>query len=379
MSRYDLHVCLVSDQTLPNILPVLDSRFKPKALHLLVSSDMTQAAEAIRAVVQPLGVKVSQSTLQSAYDVPSLHEDITNCLIQLDGHNLALNLTGGTKLMAIAAQQVFEANDKPIFYINQQTDQLLSIAPDMQKAPEQLSTDIKLKAFLQAYGSEVLAQQELHFPPERQQITEQLIRDIEYFESALGLLNTLAQSAERSLRSEVLNRSQQDNQSLQDLLDRLEQAKLLRQQQGRLVFSDEDARFFANGGWLEWHVHRELCALKAECGIQDMALGLQLQHGNSKNELDVAILARNSLYIVECKTRNFKQNDSASDAIYKLHSLSKLGGLRTTGILISYRRLNDADKRRAKALGIKTIAGLELQRLREKLREFLLKSKTSNA
>lgn len=150
----------------------------------------------------------------------------------------------------------------------------------------------------------------------------------------------------------------------------------MKQQQGRLVFSNEEARFFANGGWLEWHLHRELCALKAECGIQYMALGLQLQHGGGKNELDVAILARNSLYIVECKTRNFKQNDKASDAIFKLDSLSKLGGLRTKGILVSYRPLNDADKGRAAELGIKTIAGLELQRLREKLLEALLGRRT---
>ena len=45
MQKYDIHVCLVSAQAAPNLLPILDSDFKPKKAIFLVSKTMKQRAE----------------------------------------------------------------------------------------------------------------------------------------------------------------------------------------------------------------------------------------------------------------------------------------------------------------------------------------------
>jgi len=64
------------------------------------------------------------------------------------------------------------------------------------------------------------------------------------------------------------------------------------------------------------------------------------ENTEEKNEIDVAILYRNVLYVLECKTVNYnKQRDKARDALYKLETLKKRGGLRTQMAFISYRSL----------------------------------------
>ena len=44
MPKYDIHVCLVSGQAAPNLLPILDSEFKPKEAIFLVSKTMKEKA-----------------------------------------------------------------------------------------------------------------------------------------------------------------------------------------------------------------------------------------------------------------------------------------------------------------------------------------------
>ena len=38
MQKYDIHVCLVSAQAAPNLLPILDSEFKPQRAVFVVST-----------------------------------------------------------------------------------------------------------------------------------------------------------------------------------------------------------------------------------------------------------------------------------------------------------------------------------------------------
>jgi len=45
MIKADVHVCLVSEQLLPNLLPVLDSESRPKEVVLLVTPRMASEAE----------------------------------------------------------------------------------------------------------------------------------------------------------------------------------------------------------------------------------------------------------------------------------------------------------------------------------------------
>ncbi|MCX8086516.1 MAG: DUF1887 family CARF protein, partial [Rhodocyclaceae bacterium] len=74
------------------------------------------------------------------------------------------------------------------------------------------------------------------------------------------------------------------------------------------------------------------------------------------NEIDVAILRDNTLYLVECKTGMAGRSKGAADAIYKLAQLvAQLGGLRGRGIFVTSELLSPPIKARAQALSIAII------------------------
>lgn len=166
------------------------------------------------------------------------------------------------------------------------------------------------------------------------------------------------------------------------LIERFETEGLLAWQDEGLRFPDEDARFYVNGGWLEDHVYSVLFGLRTRMhhkgrSIQDFGRNLEVSRrvGVGKelvrNELDVAFLADNRLYIIECKTQRFDRSPGSSGkgatALYKLDTLKDLlGGLQARAMLVSYRDLCSVDQQRAKDLNIRIcsgagIAGLDRQ------------------
>ena len=94
--------------------------------------------------------------------------------------------------------------------------------------------------------------------------------------------------------------------------------------------------------------------------------------GKDKNEIDVAFLYRNTLHLIECKTANLAQaghgdDSKATEAIYKMESLLKFGGLRTRGMVIDYRgelAKSEANQKRAAEAGIAIVSGSQLKDLK---------------
>nr|CBX27977.1 hypothetical protein N47_G33010 [uncultured Desulfobacterium sp.] len=114
---------------------------------------------------------------------------------------------------------------------------------------------------------------------------------------------------------------------------------------------------------MEEHVYGILFRMKQEItSIQDLARNVNIEwdvRGSPvSNEIDVAFLADNHLFIIECKTRNFDKaddkNDAATEVLYKLNTLRNyLGGEETRAMVISYRHFTEAACRRADEFNIK--------------------------
>ena len=112
-----------------------------------------------------------------------------------------------------------------------------------------------------------------------------------------------------------------------------------------------------------------------DIGVQDKAIGLEVVHEatGTQNELDIAFMARNRLFVIECKTARIDKPQSsggkprpakANDTLFKLaENCSRIGGLGAKGMLVSYRALNDPEMRLAKALGIAVVVGQETAQL----------------
>ena len=381
MTPYDTHLCLVSAQATPNLLPVLDENWRPQRVVLACSAQMKEAAQNLRHVIQTKGggVLVDLLDLPDAYDYAALSDAFLSYLAEHVDENIALNVTGGTKLMAVAAQEVFRSEGKPVFYVNLESDEVLVIGEKASSQP--LRAKLKVHEMLRAHGYSVSTQQQPQIGRELRDLTARLIDHVASAGRALGALNALARAArDNNLRTE-LTPSQQDSRALGEIVALFADAGLLRQQGSALIFKSEESRSFANGGWLEAHVFEVLQSLRSQVeGVSDVAMGVRVSfagaaakpQGNDKNEIDVAFLYRNTLHLIECKTANLAQAGNADDskateAIYKMESLQKLGGLRTRGMVVDYRgelAKSEANQKRAAEAGIAIVSGSQLKDLK---------------
>jgi hypothetical protein len=170
-----------------------------------------------------------------------------------------------------------------------------------------------------------------------------------------------------------------EDSCLQKLLKECEHANLLKFNQGQITFANESARFEANGGWLENYINSKLNELKTDQLLQDKPhLNIEVSSaGYSTNEVDVAFMANNKLHIIECKTKRLAGKNAGSagtESLYKLDSISALGGLGTKSMLVSYRPLNSYDAARAKDLRINVVQAQELHNLKNVLRTWIVNS-----
>ncbi len=94
------------------------------------------------------------------------------------------------------------------------------------------------------------------------------------------------------------------------------------------------------------------------------------------NELDVAFLADNRLYIIECKTTRFDKGGpraaKGADILYKLDTLTDLlGGLQARSMVVSYQQFRAHDRQRAADLHIRVCCSGDLSELPAKIKRWV--------
>ena len=368
---------LVSEQAAPNLLPALDPAMKPREAVLLVSKKMVLRAKALQAVLVEVGIKTETVTLPDEHSMAALENILMDIAIQRTGQSIALNVTGGNKLMALAAQAVAQTAGWPTFYVDVDTDQIIWL--DKTRPAQTLSQQLRLRHYLLGYGYTLSEGIERPQPNAAwQTLLQDLVLNVGSLEEPIGQLNHLSQEARKTLRV-TLSPRQRDSLGLDALLRKFEIAQVLKRQGEHLIFDSETARSFANGGWIEHYVYQTVCQVTGELTIRDKAANLQVQDPSRQpNEIDVAFLARNRLFMIECKTARMDNPDDlkANDTLYKLsENCRRIGGLGTRGMLATYRPLRDSELRLASALNIEVVAGASLARLGEKLKKWVRPSR----
>ncbi|SDH36069.1 Card1-like endonuclease domain-containing protein [Nitrosomonas sp. Nm132] len=184
--KFDSHLCLVSTQATPNLVPALDPSFQPSVVTLAVSEDMQEKACWLEKVLREQGVKVEKLNIPDPYDYNQCWECFAEWLgKQSDGG--ALNATGGTKVMAMAALDVFREEKKPVFYINIENDEVIRL--DTREVPFTLPTKIRLKQYLEAHGYSVLKMSKPNINKDIRDFVDRLAYESERLGKALGKLN----------------------------------------------------------------------------------------------------------------------------------------------------------------------------------------------
>ncbi len=147
----EIHILLVSAQAAPNLLPTLDPELKPKEVVLLVTSKMQKQADALESVFREAAVKVSRINTADERDFCSIENEFLKLAIARQGEQIALNVTGGTKLMALAAQTMAREASWRVFYVDVDTDQVIWLDKNPEQ-PRKLAATLRLRHYLKGYG-----------------------------------------------------------------------------------------------------------------------------------------------------------------------------------------------------------------------------------
>ena len=354
------HVLLVSDQPMPNFLPILNAEMKPDSVTLVVSSKMRSRADWLKSEIQKHQVKVLDD-IDVGDDIFNINVIQRTLMDWADGNEelftqSVLNVTGGTKPMAIAAQEVFRMGGRPVFYIDIVTDSVTWLNGERQ--PLQLSGSPTIKQFLGMNGIRVVAgdfQSIVENENWRHFYTE-IAADPCKWALSIRALNWIAFQAERRRTNEL----EVDDATLESP-DWPEMSRMLHTyglvthaNDQRERFCSAEARRFCNGNWLEHYVFETLKKLHFDRKRAMMNVKIVDAKGNS-NELDAVVLHGNTCYVIEDKTKYMQRANSTDNVVYKLAQLSARMGLRAKGILVSALDVRPVDKDRAKAYNVDVI------------------------
>jgi hypothetical protein len=365
--KFDTIIAIASGQPDPLILPFLSPDIDCKNLLLLVTEQIKQkgTVKNITDTLKPRGILVNCKELASS-SWGAVQHALEDELKNHAGKVLAFNANGGTKPMTLAAYEYCFNESIPLFYVDGNRFDWLYKAGEQELTDIAITQSLSIDNFLLSHGYKIITNE----PPLNTAKLKEMVADwvSQDFRPQIRELNNIAgRGNEHKLRVELENHEKDKCKEVYDLLENLEDNSLLKIKGDYIQFASEEARFFANGGWYELHLFKLLETINANHfdGKGKVLAGIKLTPNNSlkspnekvKNEIDVAYILNNRLYLFECKTSNLsKKLGRADEAIYKLGTLLKnIGGLNAKGFIVSYHPIIEIDKERAELLDINII------------------------
>ena len=288
---FNIAILLVSEQTLPNCIFVkeLGQRAIDIDKYIFISTKKMEEQERSKWIKLSLDLneKKCETWIVEAESFPEAALVLTEKIASiLDAAKIYLNLTGGTKMMSIAAFQCF-VNHRGLsaFYMPLGGKIFQEIYPNSIESP--ITAKVNMKEYLLAYG--------------------------------FNYVSTITEKPETFTQS-FFKKVQQVNG-----IENLHEIKKYYQ----IGFTSDEKQYYT-GGWWEEFIY---CLLKQELNLNksEIALNLILKHldtnsyTDSDTEIDVAFVHNNMLFVFECKAY-INKIDSRKINL----SLYKLGAIQTT-------------------------------------------------
>jgi hypothetical protein len=377
-----IHICVVSGQVLPNLIPVLQE--SPDRVVLLSSAKMSERVEPLARPIRAQGIPVTVRNdlpdhgLEAIYEYAlRLQEDLARDYADAE---ITLNVTGGNKLIALGLYNFCQ--DYRVFYTD--TDhRRIEILPAPGKKPDEIPMDnvLTVRTYLEAQGFQCRrirsrSEEWVEKALQRKGLCKRLAEKAAAIGNFIGSLNKCAYLALDNTGT-ALKQPEQDlhwtpRGDAAEILEELNQRDFLAWTPGTgaIVFRDPETTRFLSGLWLEEYVYHIL----KDNGVFDVALGVEGQwlHGRGgKNEFDVLATHGNQLLFVECKTLTH-QYERDSDIAYKLEALGRdAGGLHGLSWLVTARTPTDNLLDHARRAHFEVIGPDTLGKLRKRVRAWV--------
>ncbi len=329
-------ICIVSDRLVPNLIPAL--MLKPERVLLASSPEMAEAGVTARlqTMLVDQGFDVS---VANGLPSGSMTKIAAFARAMLEGwraahptDSITLNISGGNKLIALALTQAIGTSVDGVIYTDTAHGMLETLSGRQGgESSRPLESVLDVALYLEAQG--LHARASLDESPDweqavraRRSLTKYLGKRARALASLIGTINHLASLA-MDKRGETLVEPEQrfsdrPRGEWVSALKQIEKAGLAQWDGATCVnFADIEAARYLGGGWLEeyaWLVARELHPDDVRLGIEGEWEGTK----RGRNELDVVIVHRNRLLLIECKTsRHGRDLQEDAALLYKLDSV----------------------------------------------------------
>jgi hypothetical protein len=392
-----VHIEIVTGQAMANLLPIL--AIQPDVVVLLTSDSMLSKQKVLEELIQQTP-QLTHCKVQSVQGLPDSNIRLIQNFgleirMQLEeqypGAEFVYDLTGGSKLMAVALASVFSDQRYSQLYLNTENNLLEYVEPH-EKAAEQLNELINAKTYLAANGAtwrhalseKVEWQQKVQ---QRKALTfsfaTMLAKHTEDMQNFISQLNKAA-SLSTDKNAKLVSPQQQIKflpKSCRVLMNQIAEHELIDWQQDddkTLYFKSTDAINYLNGGWLEEYfylVAQQVALADSHCGVK--ISDTSIKKTDSHNDLDGLCAYNNRLLLVECKTAKLGQDlQKDNNILYKIDSIaSHIGGQFCTRLLLSALPVDHVTKNnrevnvsaRAKAVEVEILAAQDVLKLKEYL------------
>ena len=346
-----LFISLVSDQTVPNVQLINEFKSEDMEFQFITTKGMEakgcrtwiENAAKIKCKGEPIEVN------EFSYD------DIQQKLNSFDFsvyEKLIVNLTGGTKVMTLAAHDFFKDEEGAhIYYVTGIDKKYIKVFPGKKKIEHKINYSLSVEEYLIAYGFNVKKSEVTQV---NKDVTEKIFSM--YIDKSIyncwETINQLRNFRSKGVKSEAMN----DN-----ITDLINEIGLVPQKSG--VLNAEEVKFLT-GEWFELYVYNKvkhdfalddskiLMGVKLNKDVKDnesiiVKKLLQTEHvqqAKPDNEIDVIFMFNGNIYIIECKssiidvkeveiekngqiTKKMKEDNILGETIYKSDSIKNKFGL----------------------------------------------------
>jgi len=379
-------LCMATKQNPVNTLPLELPNIRPDLVCVAITGTMEEQGSELISQIQALGIRTERLDVPNENSLRALLQLFEDWLESRIDYEIYVNLTGGTKLMSLAAYQVFSSYGFRCFYQILKNNQTLQsnqiIWLDDESVVSGIGEKISLERYLASYQFKITQRERVQEIPEVH---------IQYAEEIFKRLKTNYESCSRTMTklngicAEKINASDRENFIKNLTTDESGFIDHLAHETGLFTLfadkieyanNDDSIRKLIAGGWLE-----VLTTIKIREATQtrDLSMNVSFEKSTkrvgtaSRNELDVMAMVGAALYIVECKTVNWEGRTpiKPEDSIYKLSALSDIGGLNTKSAFVSLVEISETAKTRAAENNIELICGKSIIELPSRLRRWI--------
>lgn len=345
--------------------------------------NLTSVLTALQVGYDVSPVVIEELHLQSGIEENNV-EAIKDVLLQWIAHNKAsqiiFNITGGTKLMSIAQDQIAQISSRyDCVYQSRANNQLVWYNRPPSKQCYDLVLPENIEARLKGRGYQTVSAETsfLDLPAPQYHYIIQMYKymkiDLSKAKKLTFLLNALTaglmKTPEHSFPQTVAVR---EEGLLKECITWL---KLLTKSpqpyfsydsaNSTITWENKEAVEFVGGKWFE--VLTGLLIVQhylAQEQQVDVQIGLRFKKTSDGNEVDVAYINSSYLHLFECKTVNWDKQDSPTTKVNadlrKFDSVGQVGGLNTHKYFVSLFDVSNQSLAVAEDTGIKVIMGKQL-------------------